>query len=674
MSELFADVIVDISHERVDHPFTYRVPEALTDSVRPGVAVLVPFGRGDKSRKAWVVGLSEETKVAPERIKEILAVTDKDLPAEAILMQLAAWMKNTYGSTMITALKTVLPASVRVRSRTKEEEKEDVEPPTPLVLSDEQRTVVEGILGDFDGGIRKTYLVCGITGSGKTEVYIRCIEEMIRRGRQVIVLIPEIALTWQTLSRFVRHFGERVSVMHSMLSKGEKFDHFERARKGEIDVIVGPRSALFTPFKNLGLIIIDEEHEGSYKSETMPKYHARETAEELARLTGASVLLGSATPSMEALSRAKDGTYAFFRLTKRLTGGALPEVEIADLREELKKGNRSPFSRALAKHVDESLLRGEQAMLFINRRGMAGFVSCRACGKVFRCPHCDVSLSAHSGGRLVCHYCGHEERQPSACPECGSKYVASFRAGTEAIEQAAAKKWPGARILRMDADTTRTKGSYEEILKTFANGGADLLIGTQMIVKGHDFPRVTTVGILAADLSLNTGDYRAAERTWQLLVQAAGRAGRGEIPGHVVIQTYQPDHYAVQLAALQDTDLFYEREMRYRRMLHYPPAAHLLAVQVFAGDQAAGAAYAAGLRELFLAKAGETALSVIGPAPAIIGKIADVYRFGLYLKSADRDLLVAMKDAAEEKSRIERENGEAADVTVQFDFDPIRGF
>ncbi|MCR5676272.1 MAG: primosomal protein N' [Lachnospiraceae bacterium] len=667
----YADVIVDISHERVDRPFTYRIPDALREEITLGQAVLVPFGRGDKSRKAWVIGITDTTAIDPEKIKDILAVEKKDLPAEAMLMQLAAWMKETCGSTMVTALKTVLPASVRVRSRTVETPVQAEEPPGEIRLSGEQQEAVEEILADLQAGTHRTWLLCGITGSGKTEVYIRLIEEMIARGKQAIMLIPEIALTWQTLSRFVARFGNRVSVMHSMLSKGEKFDHFERARRGEIDVIIGPRSALFTPFPRLGLIVIDEEHEGSYKSETMPKYHARETAEKLAELAGATVVLGSATPSMEALDRAKKGIYGFRRLTKRLTGGTLPEVEIADLREELRKGNRTPFSDALRGHIEQSLEKHEQVMLFINRRGMAGFVSCRSCGRVFKCPHCDVSLSAHSGRRLVCHYCGHTEDIPAVCPDCGSRYVSSFRAGTEAIELQAKRSWPDARVLRMDADTTRTKGSYERILKTFADGGADILIGTQMIVKGHDFPAVTTVGILAADLSLNTGDYRAAERTFQLLVQAAGRAGRGERPGHVVIQTYQPEHYAVRLAVSQDIDAFYEEEMRYRTLLQYPPAGHLLAVQVYAKDENEGEACARQLRELFEK---EHRLTIIGPAPAMIARIADVYRFGLYLKSADRELLVHLKDLAESVLNAKHAQGELQKITVQFDFDPVRGF
>ncbi len=684
----YADVIIDISHERVDHPFTYRIPPELAGKITEGSAVTVPFGQGDTLRKAYVIGFRDRPGMAPERIKSIREVIDRDLPAEAVLIRLAAWMKKTYDSTMIAALKTVLPASRRVKLREKKQAREsgaeqlhdgpgEAPDTAETALSDEQQRVVDSLLSDFDNGVRKSYLVCGITGSGKTEVYIRCIEEMIKRGRQAIVLIPEIALTWQTYRRFANRFGDRVSIMNSTLSGGEKFDHFDRARRGEIDIIIGPRSALFTPFPNPGLIIIDEEHESSYKSENMPKYHARETAEALAGMVpgGASVLMGSATPSMEALHLAATGEYGFFRLTKRLTGGTLPDVEITDLREELRAGNRTPFSRSLTERMNECLEKGEQAMLFINRRGMAGFVSCRSCGYVYKCPHCDVSLSSHSGRRLICHYCGHEETMQKVCPSCGSKYVSSFKAGTEAIEIHAKRLFPEARILRMDADTTRRKGSYEEILSTFSRGDADILIGTQMIVKGHDFPKVTLVGILAADLSLNTGDYRAAERTWQLLVQAAGRAGRGDLPGHVVIQTYQPEHYAVRLAARQDLDAFFKEEMRYRAMMQYPPAGHLLAVQIFAKDEEEAAGFARQIGELIeRATAEDGTTRVIGPAPAMIGRINDVYRYGLYLKSRDRERLRELGAMAEAELMIERQRGERKQVMLQFDFDPVRGF
>ena len=466
---IYADVIIDISHEKVDRPFQYRIPDELKEKLSLGMSVLVPFGNGNTLRKAYVIGISDKPTYDVEKIKAIDSLCKKGEDVHEKLLELAAWMKETYGSTMITALKTVLPVKQKVQSVKKRTiklmvsqdkakelledmqkkhqvarerlltelirerelpyemltgklhiskptidyfvekglaivESEDVyriplkavdETDKEKNLSQNQQNIVDAVVSDFEKGIRKTYLIHGITGSGKTEVYLKCIEEVIKRGKQVIVLIPEIALTYQTVMRFYHRFGERVSFINSTLSQGEKYDQHLRAKKGEIDVIIGPRSALFTPFQNLGLIVIDEEHENTYKSENVPKYHAREVAAELARLHNASVILGSATPSLEAYSRAKKGEYQLFTLKERLTGGFLPTVYTVDLREELRCGNRSVFSRSLQEKIADRLEKKEQIILFLNRRGYAGFVSCRACGYVVKCPHCDVSMAEH---------------------------------------------------------------------------------------------------------------------------------------------------------------------------------------------------------------------------------------------------------------------------------------
>ena len=748
----YANIIIDISHEKVDRLFQYRIPDRLKDKVEVGCPVEVPFGMGNTIRKGYVLELTDEPNWDPDKIKEIAAVPEDKLGAEDISIRLAAWMKRYYGSTMIAALKTVLPVTkkqniqkhkfvslrmdvrqareyyyecaskknLKARERILAEllaapddripyelitQKLNITAATlkslaekgvirideeeyyrkPIAgdsdrygakeLSPEQQGIVDSFISDYDAGKRDTYLIHGITGSGKTEVYIALIDEIIKRGKQAIVLIPEIALTYQTLMRFYRHFGDRVSVMNSSLSPGEKYDQMERARTGDIDIIIGPRSALFTPFPNTGIIIIDEEHESSYKSESMPKYHARETAIELAKLVpgGASVVLGSATPSLESYYRATTGQYHLFELKRRLTGGTLPQVEIADLREELRTGNRSIFSRRLQELMEDRLNKGEQAMLFINRRGLAGFVSCRSCGYVFKCPHCDVSLSEHRGGRLVCHYCGYEQPLTKICPKCSSKYVSSFRAGTQQIEDEVKKMWPNARTLRMDADTTRTKGSYDRILSAFASKEADVLVGTQMIVKGHDFPDVTLVGILAADMSLHASDYRASERTFQLLTQAAGRAGRGEKPGNVVIQTYEPEHYSVQTAARQDYEAFYEEEIAYRDLLRYPPISHMMSVQILSYDEELGMQFATRLRAIMEQNKRDGAI-FIGPASAAIGKINDVYRMAVYVKMDDYDGLIAYKDMLEKYIHQLEDMGKLKKISVQFDFDPVNGF
>ena len=744
MRELYADVIVDISHEKLDKPFQYRVPERLRGKLETGMCVTVPFGAGNKPLQGYVIGLGEDCKFDPLRTKDILDLVEKGVGVENRMIALAAWIRKNYGSTMIQALKTVLPARQSVKrlehrtlerlmsreeiisllgesQRKKQVAKERLlrelvdQESIPYewitgklgissqtvkslekagairvvsqegfrnpvkgmsdgeqrkALSAAQQAVADAVTEELDAGQPGVYLLHGITGSGKTEVYLEIIENVVKRGRQAVVLIPEIALTYQTLLRFYRRFGDRVSVMNSTLSPGEKYDQCERAKRGEIDVIIGPRSALFTPFPNIGVIVMDEEHEGSYKSESSPKYHARETALEVARLHKAAVVLGSATPSLEAYFRARNGEYRLFTLKERLTGGQLPNVDIVDLRQELKAGNRSIFSRRLQELLADRLSKGEQSILFLNRRGYAGFVSCRACGHVMKCPHCDVSLSEHKGGRLLCHYCGYSEPKPALCPECGSKYISGFRAGTQQIEEKLKEMFPGVRCLRMDGDTTKTKDSYQQILSAFANQEADVLIGTQMIVKGHDFPKVTLVGVLAADLSLSASDYRAGERTFQLLTQAVGRAGRGALPGEALIQTYQPDHYAVVHAAAQDYESFFEEELLYRELLGYPPVSHMLAVQVFSKTEGACSELAERLSEevknTFCGGSEAHGLQLIGPAPASIEKLNDIFRFVFYVKCNKYDKLIEIKDMAEEKIQ-EWQRPE----TVQFDFDPM---
>ncbi len=735
MAEKYADIIIDISHEKVDRPFQYKIPPELSEAICPGIRVHVPFGKGNQDKIGYVVDISEEAAYPPEKMKEITSVDAKGITVESSQIQIAYWMKRQYGSTTITALKTVLPvkqklkrlekkkatrcisseelrtvieqcerkhqvAKVRaLRAFTDEEvlpcellrqklnvstavlqglEKQGYiriesesyyrNPVKPLgsteqkvVLSKEQQDIVEEVLSDYREGRPGTYLVHGITGSGKTEVYLGIIEKIVKMGRQAIVLIPEIALTYQTLLRFYKRFGDRVSVMNSTLSMGEKYDQVERARTGQIDVIIGPRSALFTPFPKLGVIVIDEEHENSYKSEAMPKYHARETAIRIASMHGASVVLGSATPSLEAYYRAKRGDYKLFKMQSRQKGGSLPRVYTVDLREELKQGNRSVFSRKLKELMEQRLHDKEQIILFLNRRGYAGFVSCRACGHVMKCPHCDISLSEHRNGMLVCHYCGYEEAKKKTCPECGSNYLMGFKAGTEQIEETLHREFPQARVLRMDADTTRTKDSYGKILSAFADEQADILLGTQMIVKGHDFPNVTLVGVLAADLSLNQGDYRAGERTFQLLTQAAGRAGRGDKPGEVVIQTYQPEHYSIVHAAKQDYEGFYEEEITYRELMQYPPAAHMLAVLITSKVQEQGESLSGSLAGLV----GDG--QVIGPTEAAIGKINDLYRHVFYVRHSDYQVLVKVKDRLEQFCKA----CELKNQTVQYDFDPM---
>jgi primosomal protein N' (replication factor Y) len=543
----------------------------------------------------------------------------------------------------------------------------------PVRLNQEQQLIVDDFIREYEEGLRTDYLLHGITGSGKTEVYMEMIAHVISRGKQVILLIPEIALTYQTVRRFYERFGDRVSILNSKLSQGERYDQSVRARNGEIDIIIGPRSALFTPFQRLGLIIIDEEHENSYKSETTPKYHAAWVARKRAQLTGSSLVLGSATPSLESYFMAKQGEMKLYTLTKRAKEAQPPLVWVVDLREELKNKNKSIFSNKLKELITDRLSKKEQIMLFINRRGYAGFVSCRSCGYVMKCPHCDVSLTTHNNGRLICHYCGHEEQQPSVCPSCNSKYIAAFGTGTQKVEELVRKEFPTARVLRMDTDTTKNKGGHEAILTAFSEHKADILVGTQMIVKGHDFPKVTLVGIIAADLSLYTGDFRASERTFELLCQAAGRAGRDTLPGEVVIQTYHPEHYSITAAAEGDYEAFYQQELMYRRLMQYPPAAHMLLVLISSKQiqQAKKASFHLGEALKHYLEQQELSSQMIGPAPAAIAKINDIYRYVIYIKHKDYQELIAIKNYLEGYFAYSELFG---GCNLQFDFDPMGSY
>ena len=737
----YADIIIDISHERLDKTFEYIVPDELENQVAEGVQVVIPFGQGNRAITGYVVGLHDKPEFDVTKLKPIARVMRDSIAIESQLISLAAFLKRNYGSTMNQALKTVIPIKKKENEKLKKEislnisleqakieltelltkknhavgkerllkelldvdvldwelatkklqvpsgnirdlEKKGIirvesvrtfrnphmhkSESKHIVLNDEQEAAAERIKADIDTGRRKTYLIHGVTGSGKTEVYMDVMEHVINMGQQVIVLIPEIALTYQTVMRFYSRFGDRVSILNSRMSPGERFDQFERAKSGDISIMVGPRSALFTPFANLGLIIIDEEHEPSYKSEVIPRYHARETAVYRAHLSGATVILGSATPSLEAYSRAQSGEYELITLNNRAKGQDMAAVEIVDLREELKRGNRSMLSHRLLELMADRLNKKQQIMLFLNRRGLMGFVSCRACGKVLKCPHCDVALHLHKDGTMKCHYCGFTTRATKTCPSCGSKYIGSFKAGTQRLEEMVKEAFPSARVLRMDADTTKGKDGHEEILSAFAAHEADVLIGTQMIVKGHDFANVTLVGIVAADISLNESDYHSGERTFQLLTQAVGRAGHGSEPGIAIIQTYQPENYAVVTSAAQDYNGFYEQEIAYRGLLGYPPCSHILGIQVSSESERDAASQADILANLI--RKVDPQVIIMGPQDAYIGKLKDVFRRVIYVKDQDYDRLVKIKDSIDS---FLLEQKQYRNTTTWFDFDPI---
>ena len=749
MTEKYADIIIDISHEALDKVFQYRVPFSIQEEIVPGTRVIIPFGRGNREREGYVISLKESADYPEDRIKEIIGISPGTLTMESRMIELAAFLKYRYGSSMYQALRTVMPVKRKVPVRTKRYltlclNKEEAEKlledwkrrqyrlrsrlledllaapdhtisrdhrketgniplkelkkledrgilkissrisyrspfsslsrkEDKIILNPDQEKILLDFIRDYSAGVIRQYLLHGVTGSGKTEVYMAMIEEVLRLGRQAIVLIPEISLTFQTVRRFYERFGEQIAVIHSRMSQGEKSDSYMRIEAGEAKIVIGPRSALFAPVRDLGLIVIDEEHDGAYKSDSSPKYHARETAVYLAEQCGASLVLGSATPSVETYTKALSGEYKLWTLKKRGGNALLPRVTVVDLKEEFRGGNHSIFSGVLREKMEEKLKKKEQIMLFLNRRGYAGFVSCRACGTVMKCPHCDISLTFHRDGSLRCHYCGYSTVYSRRCPVCGLPHVAAFGLGTEKVEAALLAEFPEAKVLRMDTDTTRRKNAHRDILDAFSEGEADILLGTQMIVKGHDYPNVTLVGILAADLSLHARDYRSGERTFQLLCQAAGRAGRGDKSGEVIIQTYSPDHYAITSAADQSYEHFYEEEAAYRRLLSYPPWSHLLVLLVQSGEENQAALAVQRIQKMIIQsqKGLDRPVTLLNPGKASLSKLTDSYRQVLYLKHEEGERLLDLKERLEP---VLDSHPLFAGVSVQFDFDPMQTY
>ena len=637
---MYAEVIVDISHEAIDKSFSYRIPEDIVLHV--GDPDLVPFGRGKK--KAYVLSIQERVCFPEEKIKDIDSVLDKEFSVEEELLSLAVWMSREYGTGLNQCLKTVIPVKKKVKKRGKATELLWKAEEAPLSLTKEQANVLEGIKLAFSKG-EKAALLFGVTGSGKTEVYLKLMEEIIRKGKEVIFLIPEISLSFQTRSRIEKRFPGLVSVLHSKMSQGERAESMEKCRSGEVKILMGPRSALFAPFSNLGLIIMDEEQDRSYKSEQAPRYETRDVIRKRGELSSCPVLFGSATPSVQLFSEVEKGNLPCFCLHNRaVEGSALPKMQVVDMRKELEEGNRSIFSRVLEGKIQERLDRGEQVMLFMNRRGYAPFVSCRKCGEALRCPHCDVSLNLHKNGILQCHYCGYQTNLPKICPNCKSKYLAAFGTGTEKLESICHSIFPKAGILRMDRDSTGKKGKYEEILQAFSEEKADILLGTQMIVKGHDFQKVTLVGIIAVDQILLDSDFQAGEWAYQLITQVSGRAGRGERAGEVLIQSYQPDHPLLELALKQDYLSFYKEEKNYRKRLSYPPFSVMLAMQCIYTEEAY-LDYILGklmprVQERIRDGGGET----YGPFPATVYKIKDKFRKIIYIKHSNHDIILQLRD------------------------------
>ncbi|HEY9898430.1 MAG TPA: primosomal protein N' [Pantanalinema sp.] len=721
-SDVYADVLIDSIPLAQQRPYTYRVPGAMRERVRVGSAVVVPFGPRQRV-SGYVVAYPARAPEGPAReIRELLGdtvvppalqrlfqwVADYYLCTVAQVYQMALPRGTLNGAVkektqLVVTLQDGLSSDlskrqmqvvgvltgaggqmtladlVRAAQTTpgllraleakgaiaiasqriwRAPELPNAALGTVLEPTAEQAEAIAAIQAGEPGEV---FLLHGVTGSGKTEVYLRTIADTLARREQALVLVPEIALTPQTVARFRARFGDRIAVLHSALGEGERFDEWQRLRNGDAQVGIGARSAVFAPLSRLGLVILDEEHEGSYKQDNAPRYHARDVALQRAAFEGARVVLGSATPSVESYHRAERGDYRLLTLSCRVNERALPPVEVVDMRAELEAGHRSIFSRSLTAALHEHLGRGEQAILLINRRGYSSFVMCRSCGEPVRCPNCSVSLTYHKAGEaLRCHYCDHHAAPPERCPSCKSPYIKHFGAGTQQVAEAAAALLPEARIIRLDRDTTTRKGSHQRILGAFAAGDADVLIGTQMVAKGLDLQRVSLVGVMAADASLNLPDFRAAERSFQLLTQVAGRAGRGEIPGRVIVQTYAPDHPSVRAAQAHDFAAFYGREIAEREELRYPPFQHLINVVVSAEE--AGVVWKVGeaLADRLLAF---PELMALGPAEAPIFQLRGRYRVQVLIKTPD--LAYARNALREAVRQLERPQGLRLAIDVE---------
>ena len=694
--KLYAEVIINSEALEIDRPFTYKVPEEFNNEIKIGQIVKVPFGKGNKTSEGFILNLKNDDNIK-FKTKNIAAILVKDPVIDEDDINLIEFLREKTLCKYIDAFRLLIPVGIMKGAKAKKkkvivlknEDLSNIKNPDGYkkiveffktnsgkytkselineysisqyklnklieneVLSIEEESVFryndrvynkdsaktltieqENIIREYINSDDKMFLLKGVTGSGKTEVYMKLVERVLLEGKSAIILVPEIALTPQMIERFKGRFGVNVALFHSKLSDGERFDEWFRVKEGKAKVIVGARSAIFLPAKNLGLIIIDEEHENTYKSEQNPKYQTKEVAEYLSELKGCKVILGSATPSIETYYRALTGEMKLLELNSRVDNKPMPPMKVIDMRNELKGGNKSLFSRELFIAIQERLKRKEQIILFLNRRGFSTFVSCRSCGYVFKCDECDISMTYHKNGLLICHYCGKTKREPRECPKCHSKYVKFFGAGTQRVEEEVKKYFNNVRILRMDVDTTRDKHSYERIYNTFKNGEADILIGTQMVSKGLDFKNVTLVGILAADMSINIPDYRAAERTFQIITQVAGRAGRGDKQGEVLIQTYTPQHYSLQYAVNYDYEGFYEKEFTVRAMMKYPPFGKLLLIN--------GTSKKEELLKNFMHKITmmikplvENCLDIeiLGPIPCMISKVKENYRWQIVIK------------------------------------------
>ncbi|MDR0885066.1 MAG: primosomal protein N' [Clostridiales Family XIII bacterium] len=651
-------VAIKNNNDQLDVLYVYKTDD---DAVRVGDRVHVPFNQEPHPKPGFVFEVLDEI---PEDAKQYRIRGIKEIdhehstPSHAI--PIATWMRNRY---FCRAYDAAALFSSPVKKTAKRKSKVDgvegldeIELENPLpTLSEEQMSAMSTIEARMDTGKYRTYLIHGVTGSGKTEVYMRTAMKARALGKKTIVLVPEISLTPQTIRRFVARFGrDAIAIMHSKLSAGERYEEWQRIRQGKADIVIGARSAIYAPFEEIGAIIIDEEHESSYKSDTVPVYSAVEVAIKIGIESGAVVLLGSATPSIVSMYRAKIGLYHIIHLKERYNQRDMPPIEVIDMREELRFGNRSIFSSALYDQMQTSLDNGHQSIIFLNRRGYSTFITCRSCGYLVRCPNCGISMTYHKDeGVAVCHFCGEVTPAPTRCPKCDSPYLRYYGIGTEQVEEITRETFPDVGIARMDADTTTGKGSVSKILSTFAKLKTKILIGTQMIAKGLDFAHVTVVGIISADVSLNVPDFRAAERTFQLITQVAGRAGRAEHEGRVVVQTYQSEHYSIQDATTYDYDRFFDHELNIRKLFLYPPFSDIYVLTITDPSEEKAIRTSEQIVAELLRRIGESERAcILGPTPDRIKYFEENFRYRINIKVMPDRRLTYEKELAEIRHKI----------------------
>ena len=654
MEQKFANIIIDLTTSALNKSFVFRVPDSLNGKVKRGDKVIVPFGSSNKDREGYVLEILSidelkekkfyktdkyfKTSDAIDNLKEIKDIAEEKISANDILLKIAIFLYREYAAPIAACINTVLPVKEKVRKNKRQvdvienyevvdaekRERDEIE------LNSEQKKVVDSIIDSHKENIFTEHLVFGITGSGKTEVYIKVIEEVLREGKQVIVLIPEIALTHQTVIRLKEKFNENIAIIHSRMSKGERYIQYQKCESGEAKVLVGPRSAVFAPFENLGLIVIDEVNDESYKSDTTPRYETLNVARYRCSEQKATLVSLSATPNVDLYYEAENGGRIKLHKLNKRASSTLPKVKLVDMKKEVRENGNSIFSRELIDAINKRLEKHEQVMLYMNRRGYDTIFTCKACGETIKCPHCDVALVSHNNGHLMCHYCGYEIDEPLVCPICKSKDIEKYGMGTEKLEELAMDLFPNARILRMDRDTTKEKNAHDKIIKKFREGKADILIGTQMIVKGHDFPNVTLVAVMRGDLASNVQDYKASESAFSMITQCVGRSGR-KVEGESIIEAYDTDSISLKEAANQDYIAFYEEEIKRRKKLNYPPFSKLLYITISCELKHVLDEASENLK-LVLEKKNKVGATILGPTKTNPEKIKDTYYRRIIIK------------------------------------------